>query len=472
MSGKLRRLVAADPELEVITGQGGDLQLFDGYHITFTPRATATTRKFFRWWRETLLKNRREKIDELTGAFTRSYWERSLKMEYDNPSGYSTAMVDIDHFKRFNDLYGHQTGDRVLEAVGERLLHLLPESVEVIRYGGEEFLLILSGFTAESARKLLEEFRRSLSENLLYKKQPEKITVSIGLNSSQLPEGTPEQMIGRADLALYEAKRNGRDRLEIYAPHLNRKDNYYVWGIYRYFRGKNRRVFLGQQNLLVNLEDSLYLYNWSLNAGRELLAPPQLKKPLNYAAPQGEDYLVLDSEGEIWKISAGGDFQKLTQPETPTFVKLFGEHDRIFAVGINNQLYRIGKSATRFRSLPEKWQFITSAGGDEIYYVHENRLCSLQSSETTFRLPARAAYVSSGTGSIYLTGVSGRGFRFDSTEQHWSKLKIINMEPNSIYFKKIQSTGRRLLIRDRTGRLLFCRRRRKSVPQEMSLLSA
>ncbi len=471
VSEELCELIEEDPELERGDEKDADLRLTEKIHISYTEKSLPGTRKFFDWWSRAFQRSREEILDQLTGVYTRSYWERKLKIKYTNYGDYLVGMVDIDHFKRFNDLYGHQTGDRVLAAVGDKLVDFLPDSAEIIRYGGEEFLLVFPGFDVDETRKILDNFRRFLAANTLYENQPEQITVSTGLNDFRGTPGEPEQMIRRADLALYEAKRNGRNRIEIYAPHLNRKDNYYVWGIYRYFRGKDRRIFLGRQNFLVNRQDKLFFYDWSSNSARELSPPEQLDLPVNYAVPYKSGFLAVDASGILWKIMPQNIFDKISGPHTPTFVKLVGEHERIFGVGINNQLYRVEAEIDRYCSLPEEWNFIVAPGRDEIYLLNQNRLFSLEDPTEIYRLPERSDQVSSSARSVYLTGCSGRSYRFDTAQKRWSKLEIINMEPDSIHIKKIQSTGKRLLIRDQTGRLLFCRRKRKSVAQEMSLFS-
>ncbi|MGM0381190.1 MAG: GGDEF domain-containing protein [bacterium] len=466
---KLRSYIQAEENV-ILTEQGEEaLQLTGDIYIDFIGEIASEAKDFFSWWANAFKRRRQEKFDELTGVYTRSYWERKLKNNFLNAGNYSLAMADIDHFKRFNDLYGHQTGDRVLAAVGDTLKVMMPDSAHVVRYGGEEFLVIFPGFSLAEIKEILEEFRIYLETNRVYDDQPEQITMSIGLCTSINTNRAPDLLIRRADLALYEAKENGRNRLEIYAPHLNRQEAFYVWGIYRYFRGKNRRIFLGASNLLINVTDNLFIYSWRSNSARKIPSPREVSLPLSYAIPRDKGYMMVDNTGEIWQLEPGGNFQRISTSETPAIAKLIGEHDSIYGVGINNQLYQIDKEVHRQCSLPKNWQFLVATGGGKIFFIAGDRLVELSEESIDHCLPGHAEHVSSGSEGVYLTDNSGRGFRFDTEKKRWSKLDIVNLESNNIHGKKMLATGNRLLIRDRAGRLLLCRRSKKSVAQKMSI---
>ena len=130
--------------------------------------------------------------------------------------GFSIAMIDIDHFKLFNDRFGHATGDAVLRMVGETLRGSISSEGEVAaRYGGEEFTLILSGTGRESVTERLETLRRAVEDlDILHPDSPhDKLTVSIGFATAQ-PGGAAQETLERADLALYAAKAAGRNRVE------------------------------------------------------------------------------------------------------------------------------------------------------------------------------------------------------------------------------------------------------------------
>lgn len=164
--------------------------------------------------------------DELTGLPGR----RSLNEAMSNLSGtYAIGMMDIDHFKKFNDTYGHKVGDDVLKMVAAKLEKTTGRA-RVFRYGGEEFTAVFPGKTAEEARPHLEKLREVIGKSLFQvrskarkqsskkqrgkaQQQSEKVsvTISIGVvgNSKQL--NNPEKVIKEADKVLYKAKKAGRN---------------------------------------------------------------------------------------------------------------------------------------------------------------------------------------------------------------------------------------------------------------------
>ncbi len=132
----------------------------------------------------------------------------------------SIAMVDIDHFKEFNDIYGHEAGDVVLKELGRFFRSTLRAGEIACRYGGEEFLLVLAECNLGDAQQRLQqicgEVRR---KTFLFRGKPlPAVTVSVGIAelSDDLPRA--DVLIAAADEALYAAKRDGRDRVEIIPP--------------------------------------------------------------------------------------------------------------------------------------------------------------------------------------------------------------------------------------------------------------
>jgi diguanylate cyclase (GGDEF)-like protein len=157
--------------------------------------------------------------DDLTGLWSRGTTLHLLKGELERglrartPTG--ILMIDVDHFKRVNDTYGHLNGDMVLIEAGRRI----DRSVRIYdflgRYGGEEFLVVLSNCTLEDLEKIAERARRAFAEAPIAMHAGEvNITVSIGgvMARSEVPE---LELLAAADSALYEAKRTGRDRIVI-----------------------------------------------------------------------------------------------------------------------------------------------------------------------------------------------------------------------------------------------------------------
>lgn len=154
--------------------------------------------------------------DPLTGLPTR----RAL---YETFSGlrknYAVAMMDIDHFKKFNDTYGHDIGDKVLCTVADDLRQA--RQGKVFRFGGEEFVLVFKKSTAEQAKQLVEEVRELIAHHVLefkHKDQKEQVnvTVSFGVATKTPNFKSPEAVMKAADEALYQAKQGGRNKTAIY----------------------------------------------------------------------------------------------------------------------------------------------------------------------------------------------------------------------------------------------------------------
>ena len=127
----------------------------------------------------------------------------------------SVFFADLDFFKRVNDSYGHLVGDDVLRSVAEKMSSAVREYDHVGRYGGEEFLVVLPNCTAEAAREVAERVRQHISdEPIVMPLRKSRITVSIGV--SQWHSGQEvRDLLHRADVALYRAKQNGRNRVEV-----------------------------------------------------------------------------------------------------------------------------------------------------------------------------------------------------------------------------------------------------------------
>jgi diguanylate cyclase len=174
---------------------------------------------------ETLRRNleeiRREAMtDALTGIANRKYFDIHLRTavlhSMENHTPLTLMLADIDHFKKFNDNYGHQTGDDVLRLVAHTLASTVKESDTAARYGGEEFAIILPNTNLRGSRGLGEKIRESVGSKRFRKKQTgeelSQITISIGIAEYRAGEALVD-LIQRADDGLYHAKRTGRNKV-------------------------------------------------------------------------------------------------------------------------------------------------------------------------------------------------------------------------------------------------------------------
>ncbi|MGP0173509.1 GGDEF domain-containing protein [Pseudomonas sp. NCHU5208] len=157
--------------------------------------------------------------DPLTNTGNRIAMDQVLQREVDmarrNLHPLSLLMLDIDHFKMINDTHGHAQGDEVLKAVAQTLKQQLRNVDMVFRYGGEEFLIILSNTGREAAAQVGERLRFAVLElQCLNAGQPIEVSISLGC-ASLLPGESSESLLRRADNALYIAKREGRNRLSM-----------------------------------------------------------------------------------------------------------------------------------------------------------------------------------------------------------------------------------------------------------------
>jgi diguanylate cyclase len=173
------------------------------------------------------IKNLRDKLertqlaatlDGLTQVLNRNTFTRLLEQALSNdPQGVALVMLDIDHFKQFNDQYGHPLGDRVLQHVGQVLRNSLPPHAMAARYGGEEFCVILQACTdLDGAHAFAEQLRLKVQSLRIKARGTDKvldtITASFGVALAKTGDNL-ESLLTRADDALYRAKRNGRNQV-------------------------------------------------------------------------------------------------------------------------------------------------------------------------------------------------------------------------------------------------------------------
>jgi diguanylate cyclase (GGDEF)-like protein len=161
-------------------------------------------------------------VDELTHLYNRRHFLKILENEFKRASRFqrplSLLMIDVDHFKKFNDTFGHLEGDKILEDLAMVLKQNLREIDTVARYGGEEFAVILPNTAMAEADKVglkLNKFVKEMSDKR-HTNHQKSISVSIGVSSFPANADSPEDLINHADIALYKAKAKGRDRVITY----------------------------------------------------------------------------------------------------------------------------------------------------------------------------------------------------------------------------------------------------------------
>jgi len=161
------------------------------------------------------------RVDGLTGLYNRRYWQERFDEMYklcvrrEKPS--TALMLDIDHFKKINDTYGHQAGDKVIKMLAALIKRCVRETDLAGRYGGEEFAIILNDSPIESS-KIVAERIRQFAQRLTVEHEGQSISFTISLGLAQFSPEFKGAMawLECADQALYEAKENGRNQYRLY----------------------------------------------------------------------------------------------------------------------------------------------------------------------------------------------------------------------------------------------------------------
>ncbi len=156
-------------------------------------------------------------VDSLTNVLNRNAYNLKIGQLVHEFKRYkeewALLVLDIDHFKKFNDTYGHKTGDKVLKSVAATVLNSIRASDHIFRYGGEEFVVILGRINKETTKKLSEKIRKEVERDYFVDGDDKlKVTMSIGA-AIITPEDTETSLFERADKALYQAKQNGRNQV-------------------------------------------------------------------------------------------------------------------------------------------------------------------------------------------------------------------------------------------------------------------
>lgn len=161
-------------------------------------------------------------VDGLTGLFNRrwmnEFFRRQISRALKDNKPMALLLADLDHFKQINDIHGHMVGDEVLFAVGSVLTQLIRPSDLLARYGGEEFAMILPDTSADEAKRIAERVRTAIDATRIKIDNEVSleihVTISLGITSLMLGDEI-NHLLTRADQALYRAKQNGRNRVEV-----------------------------------------------------------------------------------------------------------------------------------------------------------------------------------------------------------------------------------------------------------------
>lgn len=165
-------------------------------------------------------------VDSLTGIHNRAAMTSTLKREVDlahrNRTPLSLIVADIDHFKNINDQYGHSVGDEILKGFSQLIADNLRASDIVFRYGGEEFVVLLTGTNSEDATLIAERIREAV-ENHIFSSEVRQLSLTASFGAASLnANDTPDSLFKHADEALYQAKEGGRNLVRAWPGQNNR----------------------------------------------------------------------------------------------------------------------------------------------------------------------------------------------------------------------------------------------------------
>lgn len=157
-------------------------------------------------------------LDALTGIPNRRAYEENVPFQWDALAAENEQaaflLVDVDWFKNFNDEFGHQQGDRVLQRIATAIAELSDELGIAYRYGGEEFAVLLPEVSKEQAREIANQIRLAVSDLALFLKDKKRVTVSVGVaHSENCANESARAALRRADMAMFQAKSAGRNRV-------------------------------------------------------------------------------------------------------------------------------------------------------------------------------------------------------------------------------------------------------------------
>ena len=207
---------------EIRGGVDDFVDRFNERHEATEERNIKLTRKLSLMEQETqelqvMLKENRAKLmyDALTGVYSRMAYDERIMQELSRWSRYQTpfsyVILDIDHFKRINDSFGHNAGDKALKIVAQMMQSYVRQSDYVFRIGGEEFVLLLTSTDVNAAATMVEKLRQGIADSSFhFKGEPVRLTLSAGITETRSGDDI-ESIYERADKAMYKAKNSGRN---------------------------------------------------------------------------------------------------------------------------------------------------------------------------------------------------------------------------------------------------------------------
>ena len=212
-------LIAGDQRLGVIDVWRNGLDAFTeedlerGALLAFVTAAALSNAQMY------IELERRALTDALTGLFNIRWWRdmapRVMSQSLRTGAGVGILLMDLDHFKEINDTAGHAVGDSVLRAVARALRRVVRDSDYAVRYGGEEFLVVLTNSTVDGAMRVAQALQSAVAELRAPTAAPTRVTASIGVAAFPDHGQELDDVVLAADQAMYQAKRDGRDRIAV-----------------------------------------------------------------------------------------------------------------------------------------------------------------------------------------------------------------------------------------------------------------
>jgi two-component system cell cycle response regulator len=169
----------------------------------------------------TLVLSKETVVDPLTGVYNKKFFYEMAQKEFEYFKRYgrkfSLVFIDIDDFKKINDKYGHLSGDMVLQEIAKILQKSVRKNDMVFRFGGEEFIVLLHGATSEKALSIAERIRREVANEEIKIYGDSKISVTISCGVAIVNESIKDvqELVERADIAMYKAKQSGKNRVSL-----------------------------------------------------------------------------------------------------------------------------------------------------------------------------------------------------------------------------------------------------------------